>query len=161
MPKSKVQVFWEGHKHLTQASSRFWHHLKVSKSQKQFFLKPHCPDTRKIASQGRILSNIFFWFLGNEVSRNNNFSLNHLLLRLISTLLKLEISTLLTLEISSFRRDEISSFRRVEISKQTSPKADDSNFWYLLTSKWWAASDTFWENQSFSERSLYVENHSP
>ena len=51
---------------------------------------------------------------------NAGFILNHLLLRLISTLLKLEIS--------SFRRVEISNFRRVEISKQTNAKADDSNY---------------------------------
>ena len=47
------------------------------------------------------------------------YSLNHRLLRLILTLLKLEIS--------SFRRVETSNFRRVEITKQTNAKADDSN----------------------------------
>ena len=41
---------------------------------------------------------------------------------------RLDILTLLKLEISSFRKVEISSFRRVEFSKQTSAKADDSNF---------------------------------
>ena len=56
--------------------------------------------------------------------------MNHLLLRFISTLLKLEISTLLKTITNSWfqaRRVEISSFRRVEISKQTNAKADDSN----------------------------------
>ena len=57
-----------------------------------------------------------FWIISASFG---HFNLNHLLLRLISTLLKLEILTLLTLEISSFRR--------VEISKQTNEKADDSN----------------------------------
>ena len=46
-------------------------------------------------------------------------SLNHLLLRLISTLLKLEIFN--PSKAWSF------NFRRVEISKQTNAKADDSN----------------------------------
>ena len=45
---------------------------------------------------------------GRDYSPNK--SLNHLLLRLIS----------------SFRRVEISSFRRFEISRQTNAKADDS-----------------------------------
>ena len=64
-----------------------------------------------------------FWFLVFGFSLSNEYvellSLNHLLLSLISTLLKLEIS--------NFLNFEISSFSRVEISKQTNAKADDSN----------------------------------
>ena len=59
--------------------------------------------------------------------QQNNYSLNHLLLRLISTLLKLEISTLLkTITNSCFQALEGLKFQALEGLKSNA-KANDSN----------------------------------
>ena len=73
--------------------------------------------------------NLCIAFMSSSISnsqkdrkRGKKICFNHLLLRLISTLLKLEISTLYDSLFTFFRRVEISSFRRVEIKKQTNAK---------------------------------------
>ena len=43
----KVQIFLEGHKNLKKISHFVLTLLKVSKSQKQFFLKLHCPKNEQ------------------------------------------------------------------------------------------------------------------
>ena len=73
---------WLGHGTVQAAGKSIMYEVKVSKSLNIFFLKLHCPKNKRyiwqnsaLASEGRILSNISFVFLGNRFSRKNAFEI--------------------------------------------------------------------------------------